>query len=212
MGNEAAAMAQGAEQSGEIIHYAATEIAPGIVINMQTMYMTWIAMAIVFVLFFVVSRNPKLVPSGLQNVMEMFMFILISNEIGMLPQIGVHWTSPTNDINTCFALSLLIALSAYIVGVARQGLKHFKHFVQPAPGFIVLHLLDAVTKPLTMALRLFGNILAGEILLIVLYQLSPWIIPEFWVMFSLFIGFVQAFIFTILALGSYALAFSDHEH
>ena len=71
MGNEAAAMAQGAEQSGEIIHYAATEIAPGIVINMQTMYMTWIAMAIVFVLFFVVSRNPKLVPSGLQNVMEM---------------------------------------------------------------------------------------------------------------------------------------------
>ena len=115
MGNEAAAMAQGAEQSGEIIHYAATEIAPGIVINMQTMYMTWIAMAIVFVLFFVVSRNPKLVPSGLQNVMEMvidfldgmmnqnlgekgrkymasfiitlFMFILISNEIGMLPQI-----------------------------------------------------------------------------------------------------------------------------
>jgi F-type H+-transporting ATPase subunit a len=240
MGNEAAAMAQGAEQSSEIIHYAATEIAPGIVINMQTMYMTWIAMAIVFVLFFVVSRNPKLVPSGLQNVMEMvidfldgmmnqnlgekgrkymasfiitlFMFILISNEIGMLPQIGVHWTSPTNDINTCFALSLLIALSAYIVGVARQGLKHFKHFVQPAPGFIVLHLLDAVTKPLTMALRLFGNILAGEILLIVLYQLSPWIIPEFWVMFSLFIGFVQAFIFTILALGSYALAFSDHEH
>ena len=174
--------------------------------------MTWIAMAIVFVLFFVVSRNPKLVPSGLQNVMEMvidfldgmmnqnlgekgrkymasfiitlFMFILISNEIGMLPQIGVHWTSPTNDINTCFALSLLIALSAYIVGVARQGLKHFKHFVQPAPGFIVLHLLDAVTKPLTMALRLFGNILAGEILLIVLYQLSPWIIPEFWVALS----------------------------
>lgn len=129
MGNEAAAMAQGAEQSGEIIHYAATEIAPGIVINMQTMYMTWIAMAIVFVLFFLVSRNPKLVPSGLQNVMEMvidfldgmmnqnigekgrkymasfiitlFTFILVSNEIGMLPQVGVHWTSPTNDINTC---------------------------------------------------------------------------------------------------------------
>ena len=233
MGNEAAAMAQGAEQSGEIIHYAATEIAPGIVINMQTMYMTWIAMAIVFVLFFVVSRNPKLVPSGLQNVMEMvidfldgmmnqnigekgrkymasfiitlFTFILVSNEIGMLPQVGVHWTSPTNDINTCFALSLLIALSAYIVGVVRQGIGHFKHFVSPSKAFLPLHLL------VTMALRLFGNILAGEILLIVLYQLSPWIIPEFWVMFSLFIGFVQAFIFTILALGSYALAFNDHH-
>lgn len=54
-----------------------------------------------------------------------------------------------------------------------------------------------MTKPLTMALRLFGNILAGEILLIVLYQLAPWVVPELWVMFSLFIGFVQAFIFTI---------------
>ena len=60
-----------------------------------------------------------------------------------------------------------------------------------------------------MALRLFGNILAGEILLIVLYQLTPWVIPELWVMFSLFIGFLQAFIFTMLALSSFAIAFHD---
>ena len=239
MGNEAAAMAQEAEQSKEIIHYLATNTFLGEV-NMQTMYMTWIAMAIVFVLFFAASRNPKLVPSGLQNVMEffvdflnglmednlggvkgrkymapfiitLFMFILVSNEIGMLPQVGVHWTSPTNDINTCFGLSLLVAFSAYLVVVMQQGIGHFKHFVSPSPAFLPLHLLDAVTKPLTMALRLFGNILAGEILLIVLYQLAPWVVPELWVMFSLFIGFVQAFIFTILALGSYALAFAGHE-
>ena len=235
MGNEAAAMAQEAEQSKEIIHYLATNTFLGEV-NMQTLYMTWIAMAIVFVLFFAASRNPKLVPSGLQNVMEffvdflnglmednlggvkgrkymapfiitLFMFILVSNEIGMLPQVGVHWTSPTNDINTCFGLSLLVAFSAYLVGVMQQGIGHFKHFVSPSPAFLPLHLLDAVT----MALRLFGNILAGEILLIVLYQLAPWVVPELWVMFSLFIGFVQAFIFTILALGSYALAFAGHE-
>lgn len=240
MGNEAVAMAQEAEHSNEIIHYLATNTMIGEV-NMQTMYMTWITMAIVFVLFVAASRSPKLVPSGLQNVMEffvdflnglmdnnlgvrgrkymapfiitLFMFILISNEIGMLPQVGVHWTSPTNDINTCFALSLLVAGSAYLVGVCQQGIGHFKHFVTPSPAFLPLHLLDAATKPLTMALRLFGNILAGEILLIVLYQLAPWVVPELWVMFSLFIGFVQAFIFTILALGSYALAFASHgEH
>lgn len=144
-------------------------------------------------------------------IITLFMFILVSNEIGMLPQVGVHWTSPTNDINTCFGLSLLVAFSAYLVGVMQQGIGHFKHFVSPSPAFLPLHLLDAVTKPLTMALRLFGNILAGEILLIVLYQLAPWVVPELWVMFSLFIGFVQAFIFTILALGSYALAFAGHE-
>ena len=145
-------------------------------------------------------------------IVTLFMFILVANELGiLLPQIGVHWTSPTNDINTCFALSLLIAFSAYCVGVAKQGIGHFKHFISPSPAFLPLHLLDAVTKPLTMALRLFGNILAGEILLIVLYQLAPWVVPELWVMFSLFIGFVQAFIFTILSLGSYALAFASHD-
>lgn len=238
MVTEAAAMAQESGNANEIIHYFGQEWAPGVFIHMQTMYMTWITMAIVFLLFFVASRNPKLVPSGLQNVMEgfiefltglmegtlgmkgskymapfmitLFMFIFVGNEIGMLPQVGIHWTSPTNDINTTFALSLTVALGVYVVGVCQHGMGHFRHFISPSPAFLPLHLLEEITKPLTMALRLFGNILAGEILLIVLYQLSPWIIPEFWVMFSLFIGFLQAFIFTMLALTSYAIVFAHH--
>lgn len=238
MVTEAAAMAQESGNANEIIHYFGQEWVPGVFIHMQTMYMTWITMAIVFLLFFVASRNPKLVPSGLQNVMEwfiefltglmegtlgmkgskymapfmitLFMFIFVGNEIGMLPQVGIHWTSPTNDINTTFALSLTVALGVYVVGVCQHGMGHFRHFISPSPAFLPLHLLEEITKPLTMALRLFGNILAGEILLIVLYQLSPWIIPEFWVMFSLFIGFLQAFIFTMLALTSYAIVFAHH--
>lgn len=228
--------------SGEIIHYAATQVADGIVINMQTMYMTWASMAIVFVLFMLAAKNVKMIPSGIQNVMEffmefltnlmkdqlgekgakkmapfiitLFMFILIGNELGLSPQVfmPIHfeWTSPTNDINTCFALSITVALGVYVVGVAQKGIGHFKHFISPSPAFLPLHLLDEITKPLTMALRLFGNIMAGEILLGVLYQLSPWIVPEFWVMFSLFIGFLQAFIFTMLTLTSYATVFAHH--
>lgn len=238
MVTEAAAMAQESGNANEIVHYFGQEWAPGVIIHMQTMYMTWITMAIVFLLFFVASRNPKLVPSGLQNVMEffidflnglmegtlgmkgakymapfmitLFMFILVGNEIGMLPQVGVHWTSPTNDINTTIALALTVSLGVYVVGICQHGMGHFKHFISPSPAFLPLHLLEEITKPLTMALRLFGNILAGEILLIVLYQLSPWIVPEFWVMFSLFIGFLQAFIFTMLALTSYAIVFAHH--
>ena len=76
MGTEAAAMAKEAENANEIIHYFAQEWAPGVVIHMQTMYMTWITMAIVFLLFFIASRNPKLVPSGLQNGMEFFIDFL----------------------------------------------------------------------------------------------------------------------------------------
>lgn len=232
----------GHEGSSEIIHYAAAEIFPGMTIHMQTLYTTWIAMAIVFVLFMLAAKKCTLVPKGIQNVMEyfvdflnrlmedqlgikgakymapfvitLFMFIFVSNELGMLPQIlepaHFEFTSPTNDVNTCFALSLTVAIGVYVVGVIHHGMGHFKHFVSPSPAFLPLHLLDEVTKPLTMALRLFGNILAGEILLIVLYQLAPWIIPEFWVMFSLFIGFLQAFIFTMLTLTSYATVFAHH--
>ena len=240
MGNEAAAAAaaEAAEHSEELIHYLAREVAPGITIHMQTMYMTWIVMILLILLFVFASKNAKLIPSGLQNVMEffvefieglvtgslgakgwkaigsffvsLFMFILISNELGMLPQVGVHWTSPTNDINTCFALSLTVAIGVYFVGVATNGFGFFKHFVSPSPAFLPLHLLDELTKPLTMALRLFGNILAGEILLIILYKLAPWIVPEFWVMFSLFIGFLQAFIFTMLAICSYEKIYAHH--
>ena len=238
MGNEAAAAAAEAEHAKELIHYLAREIAPGITVHMQTMYMTWIVMIILILLFVFASKNAKLIPSGLQNGMEFFvefieglvsgslgdkgwkaigsffvstfMFILISNELGMLPQVGVHWTSPTNDINTCFGLSLTVAIGVYFVGVATNGFGFFKHFVSPSPAFLPLHLLDELTKPLTMALRLFGNILAGEILLIILYKLAPWIVPEFWVMFSLFIGFLQAFIFTMLAICSYEKIYAHH--
>jgi F-type H+-transporting ATPase subunit a len=64
---------------------------------------------------------------------------------------------------------------------------------------------------LTMALRLFGNILAGEILLIVLYMLAPWVIPELWVGFSLVVGFLQAFIFTMLTMTAIAPVFRAHH-
>lgn len=225
-----------------MIHYLAQNIG-GVTIHMQTMYMTWITMAILIVLFVMAGSGAKMIPSGLQNVLEyfidflnglmedtlglkgrkymapfvitLFMFIFFANELGMLPQVfepfHFEWTSPTNDINTCFALSLTVAIGVYVVGIIHNGLGHFKHFVSPSIAFLPLHLMDEITKPLTMALRLFGNILAGEILLNVLYMLAKWVVPEFWVMFSLFIGFLQAFIFTMLTLTSFASVFAHHE-
>ena len=71
--------------------------------------------------------------------------------------------------------------------------------------------MEEVAKPFTMALRLFGNILAGEILLIVLYMLSPWLLPNVWVGFSLVVGFLQAFIFTMLTMIAVAPAFKAHH-
>lgn len=61
-----------------------------------------------------------------------------------------------------------------------------------------------------MALRLFGNIVAGEILLIVLYKLSPWVVPDVWILFSLCIGLLQAFVFTMLTIIGLAPVFKHH--
>lgn len=117
-----------------------------------------------------------------------------------MPQIGIHLTSPTNDINVALGLSIMVSVTVYILGVMQAGLGYFRHFVKPFAAMLPLNILEELSKPLTMALRLFGNILAGEILLTVLYQLVPWLVPNLWVGFSLIIGFLQAFIFTMLAV------------
>lgn len=220
----------------EIIHYLPQKIDfLGATIHMQTMYMSWLTMIIVILIVAAATSSHKLIPSGIQNVLEMliewlgglmeqnmgaegrrvmtpfiitlFLYIFVGNEIGMLPSVGIHFTSPTNDINVAFGLSIPVALLVYIIGVARHGIGYFKHFVKPSIAFLPLNLMEDLARPLTMAARLFGNILAGEILLIILYQLTPWIIPDIWIGFSLIIGFLQAFIFSMLTIVALAPVF-----
>lgn len=72
-----------------------------------------------------------------------------------------------------------------------------------------MNILEEFTKPLTLAFRLFGNILAGEIMLEVLYYLAPVGVPIVWIAFSLIIGLIQAFVFTILTTAYLAPSFRD---
>ena len=145
-------------------------------------------------------------------VITLFLFIFVANEIGLMPSIAFHFSSPTNDINVALGLSIMVAVATYIFGCIKQGPKYFKHLISPFALMLPLNLLEELAKPLTMALRLFGNILAGEILLAVLYQLVPFIIPNLWIGFSLIIGFLQAFIFTMLTIIALAPIFKQaHE-
>ena len=144
-------------------------------------------------------------------IITLFLYLFVGNEIGLLPQVGAHFTSPTNDINVTLGMAVTVSLTVYVLGIMRNGLGYFKHFIQPSFLFVPLNLLEEVSKPLTMALRLFGNILAGEILLIVLYMLAPWVIPDLWIGFSLIVGFLQAFIFTMLTMIAIAPVFRAHH-
>lgn len=230
-------------KGGQIVDFLPTEVFPGIVVNIQTLYMSWIVMFLVAFIVILVSRNPKLVPGNLQLFIEavyegignmagenlgekgkkmmtpffitLFLYIFIGNEIGLLPQVlesfHIHITSPTADLNTTLGLSLLVISLIYILGIARHGLGYFAHFFKPSIFMFPINLLDELAKPVTMSFRLFGNIIAGEILLIVLYNMVPWIAPSIWLAYSVAIGLIQAMIFCALGICYMRGAFSE-EH
>ncbi len=210
----------------------------GLTFNIDTLIATWITMAIVIIITVLATRSRALVPSGIQNVVEyllesleaqfsptvgkhwpmvssllftFFLFIFVGNELGLMPVMGTV-TSPTADINTTVALALCSSLSVWVIGIKVKGAGYFKHFIQPYKAMFILNVFEELAKPLTLAFRLFGNIIAGEILLELLYKL-PWFIPLpwIWIAFSLFIGIIQAFIFTVLTTAYLGMALSE-EH
>ncbi len=208
----------------------------GMDVNMDTIFMTWIVAALVIIVTVLATRKHAMVPSGLQNGMEMvievlldqfkatlgpkynqvisvlltmFLFILFANELGLLPSPHLL-SSPTNDLNTTVALALVSSFMVHFMALKNQGFKHhFKHFFKPFVPFVIINLMEEITKPLTLAFRLFGNILAGEILMEVLYFLVPVAVPMIWLLFSLVIGLIQAFIFTILTTSYLAPSMQD---
>jgi len=102
-----------------------------------------------------------------------------------------------------------------VLGLYFKGFSYIKHFFQPFAPFVIINLIEELAKPITLAFRLFGNILAGEILIIILLMLVPiWMpIPSvIWLAFSLFVGGVQAFIFTMLSMAYLASAVKEDNH
>ncbi|MFD1397554.1 F0F1 ATP synthase subunit A [Kroppenstedtia eburnea] len=148
----------------------------------------------------------------------LFMFILVANQLGIflmvtmnadqpLPGLGiaegdhVAWfKSPTADLSVTLAMAIAVALYTHIVGI-RSGLKNYLgHYLTPLGP---IHLIEEFSKPLTHGMRLWANIFAGEILItIMITEGSPLItgLPVIvWMGFSLFVGAIQAYIFTVLA-------------
>ena len=156
-------------------------------------------------------------------IISLFLFIVVLNEIGLFPFVG---TSPTADINTTAALAIFMILLIQGVGIARKGLGYFKHLlVLPGVlGYIMLPimLIDELARPVTLALRLFFNIFTGEVLLLVAAVMiiahlgfistaangAPVLIYAF----NLFVGFIQALVFTLLSIAYLITPTSDEAH
>ena len=106
-------------------------------------------------------------------LMSLFLFIILGNMIGQLPWKLIHlgqgeFASPTNDINVTAALAITVLIYYIYQGISENGIGYFKHYVKPMVFMTPFNILEDFTRPLTLAVRLFANILAGEILIMVL--------------------------------------------
>jgi F-type H+-transporting ATPase subunit a len=158
--------------------------------------------------------NPFVVPLAV----ALFFFILIANWLELLPTElpnGVHLTpAPTADTNLTYAMALLVIVGVWTYGIREKGVKgYFRHFIEPFPILLPLNILEELIKPLTLALRLFGNIFAGGIML-ALIGLMPvyllWAPNLVWKLFDMFIGGIQAFIFALLTVLYFGMAGAGH--
>lgn len=219
------------------------QILPTIITNLGFepyihVFMTWTVMIIMFTVGFIVSRNLKMVPGRLQNLMEiiiggledfvvsnigedgrkvftvlcvLFIFILPSNLIGLVP----GFDAPTANVNTNSSMAIFLFIYYNWIGIKRWGPGYIKHFMGPvaalAPLMLLLEFISHIARPLSLTLRLFGNIKGEEIVLMLMFFLAPVFgsLP----MYFLFIlaKTIQAFIFFMLGM-IYLKGSLEHAH
>jgi F-type H+-transporting ATPase subunit a len=149
----------------------------------------------------------------------LFLFIFVSNWSGaLLPWKLIHLPSgelaaPTSDINTTVALALLTSLAYFYAGFRKRGLGYLAKYIQPTPILLPINILEDFTKPLSLSFRLFGNILADELVVGVLVLLVPFIVPMPVMLLGLFTSAIQALVFATLAAVYIGEAIEGHgEH
>ena len=176
----------------------------------------------------IIEENLGREPGTIATIaLTLFFFIWVANVVGLLPIPLIH--SPTSDVNATFALALLVFVLLHVRYIRSSGLNAYKghYWTNSWVGWVtglniasvLLGAVNELSRPLTLAFRLFGNILAGEVLLIVWAFLLPTgagvgvtaIWNTIFVAYGLFVGTIQAFIFTVLTVAYMAIA-SEPAH
>jgi F-type H+-transporting ATPase subunit a len=152
----------------------------------------------------------------------LFVYILIANWLELIPtEWGAHHQllpAPTGDVNQTYALALVVFILIHVSSIRARGFKgYIRHYFQPYKVLFPINVIEEIAKPFTMSLRLFGNIFAGGLLLLIFAGLFPWnwiiAVPlgdVIWKLFDgLFVGPIQAFIFSLLTILYVGAAVSD---
>lgn len=197
------------------------------VFNLEAIAISWIVFITLIIFGFLVTRKRHRIPGTLQVVGELiwsqlygltedalgkekarsyaplvsalFLFLLLSNWIGIIP----HFAEPTKDLNTPLSMGIMGFAIAHFAGIKERGFKAYaKDYLEPFFLWLPLNIIDEISKVVSISFRLFGNIMGGSIIILVVSHLIySLILPPFlFAFFSIFIGAIQAFVFTMLTL------------
>ena len=151
-------------------------------------------------------------------IATIFILIILANWLEVLPGLGsLILRSPSSDLNFTLAIAISAMFSVQFFGMASLGfIRYFKRFINlssPIKFFIgLLELIGETAKIISFSFRLFGNIFAGEVLLIVVYFLTPYLVPLPFLFLEIFVGFIQALVFSMLTLVFLKIATVETEH
>lgn len=186
----------------------------------------WFVMAILIVLGILGGKGVKLVPKPIQNVFEViisgleefmvsltgeegrssfpllmtvFLFVLLGNLCGLVPTLY----SPTANINTTLALAVIVVSWSHILGVKKHGVSYIKHFLGPVPAlmplFFIIEVIGHLARVLSLTLRLFGNMMGHELVVLILLMLAgPFLVPLPIMAMGILVSLIQAIVFFLL--------------
>lgn len=151
-------------------------------------------------------------------VASLFLFILTANLMGQLPLRVIklregELASPTNDINLTAALAILVLIYYVVAGLRAKKLKFFLHeFSFQGIIMLLVELLEMITRPLSLAIRLFANIFAGEVLVSICLGICAAFLPLPVMVFEVIVAFIQATVFMMLTVAYVSSAAGGEEH
>lgn len=142
-----------------------------------------------------------------------FLLILLSNYSGILPMAGhlPGLAAPTSTISVTAGFAIVVFFCTHFFGIKEKGFGYFKHFLQPVAFLLPLMIIEELVRPLSLSLRLYGNIFGEEMVTAQLFQMAPFLVPLVMQALGLLMGLVQAFVFTLLTAVYLGGATADHH-
>ncbi|KUK11106.1 MAG: ATP synthase subunit a [Clostridia bacterium 41_269] len=218
-------------------HYLFHIFGLGVTSTVTTM---WAIMLVLTILSILATRNMEKIPKGIQNALEMvvemllnffsgiigyekarmflpflgtmFLFILISNYSGLIPGAGhvPGLAAPTSTWSVTAGLAITVFFATHIFGVKAHGIGYLKKFLQPV-FMLPLNIIEHFVRPLSLSLRLYGNIFGEEMVIATLLGLIPYFVPLPVMLLSVLFGLIQAIVFTLLSSIYFYEATEEHH-